>query len=105
MMNTRAYICSEMCPVGCGEVIFLQGRKNSVICCFCTGCSIAYNHPSKTQFEEGLNELISLKDLSPEGVIFPKIDAITEAGFDRWIIRSIKVEEFGYTEDELNNFA
>ena len=101
-MSQPIYICSEMCPVGCGWVVFLQGKTNGVVFCYCTGCGIAWADPRETQFDSGLNDIRHIKDFSPEGVSFPQKSAIALSGLEPWVIRSISQAEFGYTEAEIN---
>ena len=101
-MSHPIYICSELCPVGCGWVVFLQGKTNSIVFCYCTGCDIAWENPVETKFDSGLNSIKHIKDFSPEGVSFPPKNVITLAGFEPCIIRSISQTEFGYTEAEIN---
>jgi len=96
------YHASENCPVGCGEVIFLEGLTNKKIFGYCTGCSIAYKHPQEAQFETGLNEIKNIADFSAEGVCYPSLEAIQAAGFGDHITGSHTSAE-GYSEEELND--
>lgn len=100
-MYKTVYHASEMCPVGCGQVIYLEGVSNQKIFCYCTGCGIAFDHPDKAQWEAGVNEMKQIQDFSPEGVCYPNKEAIVAAGFGSHITDSDSGSHC-YTEQELN---
>ena len=100
-MYKTVYHASEMCPVGCGQVIYLEGVSNQKVFCYCTGCGIAFDNPDKAQWEAGVNEMKHIKDFSPEGIRYPNKEAIVAAGFGNHITDSDSGSHC-YTEQELN---
>ncbi|GAB2192090.1 hypothetical protein MAH1_36990 [Sessilibacter sp. MAH1] len=80
-VHKTIYHASDMCPAGCGQVIYLEGISNKRIFCYCTGCGIAFDHPNKAQWDSDIDEMKHIKDLSPEGVRYPMKEAIEMAGF------------------------
>jgi len=100
-MYKTVYHASEMCPVGCGQVIYLEGLNNKRVFCYCTGCGIAFEHPDKAQWNAGVDEIKHIKDFSPEGIRYPEKKSIEAAGFGANISGSDSGSHC-YTEQELN---
>jgi hypothetical protein len=98
------YYASEMCPVGCGEVIFLKARDTGLIFCHCTGCGCNWDNPEHAQIENGLNEINAITKFAKEGVVLPVKDEIVCAGYGAFIIDHFDGEA-AYTADEINEYA
>lgn len=90
-----------MCPVGCGEVMYVQGKTNHKVFCYCTGCAVAFPHPKNAQVGAEF-EIKPIEDFSPDSIILPTKDAIIQAGFNNWIFDTTNEKEW-YSEQDINN--
>ena len=101
VMNMSVYFASE-CPVGCGELTFVQSKSDGNVFCYCTGCGIGFNHPRDIKVDSKLDISNTLKSLAPDGIVLPTKDAIEKSGLGQWITDTADEKEW-YSEQEINN--
>lgn len=97
----QVYFTSD-CPVGCGELTFVQSNTDGKVFCYCTGCGIGFNHPSEIEVESKLDFSKTLGYFAPEGIVLPTKVAIEESGFGPWITSSTDKKEW-HSEQDINN--
>ena len=70
------YIVGE-CPIciGSGDLLALQSKADGELLFYCPSCETAWD-----KVPEELNEIKSLEDLSPEGVICPSSEKLRSHG-------------------------
>ena len=104
MSKSINYFASEQCPVGCGEVIYVQAVDTRIIFCHCTGCGCNWNHPKYAQPESGLNQISSIYEYAENGIELPSEKEIITAGFSKYIF-GFSDGAGTYSAKEINAYA
>jgi hypothetical protein len=96
--NMTIYFSSE-CPIGCGELMFVQSKLDEKVFCYCTGCGIGFDHPSEIQVDSKLDMSKTLASFAPEGIVLPTKEAIESSGFGAWITEIATDNEWHSAQD------
>lgn len=81
----RFYIIGE-CPacVGSGDLLALLSKKDESLFCYCPACGLAWNEiPSQ------VDEMNSLDDLAPDGVIPAGKDDLISRGINNFDVTEV----------------
>jgi hypothetical protein len=102
-MESKVYVVSECCPVGCGvDVVLLATPHTHKLFAFCDSCGCTWADPAEARRERGVNEITGLPERAPGGIELASLDQIKTAGLEALVLKSYSERDWYSTLKELN---
>jgi hypothetical protein len=102
-MESKVYVVSECCPVGCGvDVVLLAVLDRQTLFAFCDSCGCTWADPRDAAFERGVNEITGLPQRAPGGIELATGDQVKAAGLESIVLKVVSDREWYSNLKELN---
>jgi tetratricopeptide (TPR) repeat protein len=82
----------DVCPIGCGSVVFLKSIESGQIFVHCVDCGLAWDKPPTRQVADICEDIP--ETFAPAGIEFPSREEIEAAGFGGYIAAERQDEDY-----------